>query len=191
MNHVRNRTGRSAAARPRSTRRIAGMAVLAVVLGATGLLAAAALAGGTASQANATLALRQTGLGEILVNAKGRTLYLFMKDVKGRSACSGGCAAYWPPLTKTGSLTVGPGVKRALVGTTKRADGHLQVTYNKHPLYTFSLDSPGEAGGEGFSDTFGGQRFTWHAVVVDESGAPVTSATTTGSADDNVDYPGY
>jgi predicted lipoprotein with Yx(FWY)xxD motif len=69
-----------------------------------------------------------------------RTLYLFMKDMNGRSACSGTCATYWPPLMNTGKLTVGPGVKRALVGRTKRADGRLQVTYNKHSLYTFALD---------------------------------------------------
>ena len=193
MNETRHRThGRAATARLRGTTRIAGMAVLAAVLGVTGLLAASALAGGTDSQANATLSLRQTNLGEILVSAKGRTLYLFMKDAKGRSACSGSCATYWPPLTKTGTLTVGPGVKRALVGTTKRADGRLQVTYNKHPLYTFALDkSAGQTKGQG-SRNFGAK---WYAVsaqgrAVLKSPTGTTTDTTTTTTTTNP-YPPY
>ena len=194
MNQAWNRThGRAAVARLRSTRRIAGMVVLAAVLGATGLLAAGALAGGTASQANATLSLRQTGLGEILVSAKGRTLYLFMKDVKGKSACSGVCATYWPPLTKTGGVTVGSGVKRALVGTTKRADGRLQVTYNKHPLYTFALDkSAGQTKGQG-SRNFGAKWYAVSAqgrpVLRSPTGTTTDTTTTTTTTDPYPPYP--
>jgi len=152
--------------------------VLTAVLGVTGFLAASAFAGGAASQANATLSLRQTNLGQILVSAKGRTLYLFMKDMNGRSACSGTCATYWPPLTNTGKLTVGPGIKRALVGTTKRADGRLQVTYNKHPLYTFALDkSAGQTKGQG-SSNFGAK---WYAVSA--QGRAVLKASTTTTTD--------
>jgi len=174
------------------TTRLAGMLVLAMVLGVMGLLAASALAGGTGSESSATLSLRETNLGRILVSARGRSLYLFMKDVKGRSACSGGCAAYWPPLTKTGSLTVGPGVKRALVGTTKRADGHLQVTYNKHPLYTFALDkTAGQTKGQG-SRNFGAK---WYAVsaqgraVLKSPTGTTTDTTTTMTTTDP--YPPY
>ena len=68
---------------------MAGMLVLTAVLGVTGFLAASAFGGGAGSQANATLSLRQTNLGRILVTARGRTLYLFMKDANGKSACSG------------------------------------------------------------------------------------------------------
>jgi predicted lipoprotein with Yx(FWY)xxD motif len=80
-------------------------------------------------------------LGRILVDRRGRTLYLFEKDVKGISACKGGCAAYWPPLLTTGKPLAGTSVRAALLGTTTRADGTLQVTYNHHPLYTFKLDT--------------------------------------------------
>jgi predicted lipoprotein with Yx(FWY)xxD motif len=157
---------------------MAGMLVLAAVLGVTGLLAASALAGGAGSQASATLSLRQTNLGQILVSAKGRTLYLFMKDANGKSACNGSCATYWPPLIKTGNLTVGPGVKRALVGTTKRVDGRLQVTYNKHPLYTFALDkSAGQTKGQG-SSNFGAR---WYAVSA--KGRAILNAPTTTTTD--------
>jgi predicted lipoprotein with Yx(FWY)xxD motif len=183
MNETRHRTHAraTAAARLGRTARMAGMVVLTAVLGVTGLLAASALAGGAGSQANATLSLRQTDLGRILVSAKGRTLYLFMKDVNGKSACSGSCAAYWPPLMKSGTLTVGPGVKRALVGTTKRANGRLQVTYDRHPLYTFALDkSAGQTKGQG-SSNFGAK---WYAVsaqgrAVHEAPTATTTTDTT------------
>jgi predicted lipoprotein with Yx(FWY)xxD motif len=172
---------------------VAGTLVLAVVLGVTGLLAASALAGGAGSQANATLSLRQTKLGQILVNARGRTLYLFMKDVKGKSSCNRNCATYWPPLTKTGTLTVAPGVKRALVGVTKRADGRLQVTYNKHPLYTFALDrSAGQTKGQG-SSNFGAK---WYAVsakgrAVLNAAANTDTTTTTTTTTTTDTYPPY
>ena len=104
-----------------------------------------------------------------------------MKDRNGRSACSGSCATYWPPLMNAGKLTVGPGVKRALVGTTKRADGRLQVTYNKHPLYTFALDKrAGQTKGQG-SSNFGAK---WYAVsaqgrAILKTPTPTTTDTTT------------
>jgi predicted lipoprotein with Yx(FWY)xxD motif len=188
MNKMRHQAqGPAVVARLRGTTRMAGMLVLAAVLGVTGLLAASAFAGGAGSQANATLSLRQTNLGQILVSAKGRTLYVFMKDKNGKSACSGSCATYWPPLTKTGKLTVGPGVKRALVGTTKRADGRLQVTYNKHPLYTFALDKrAGQTKGQG-SSNFGAK---WYAVsaqgrAILKTPTPTTTDTTTTTTPTN------
>ncbi len=180
MNELRHRTHSraTAAARLGRTTRMAGMVVLTTVLGVTGFLAASGFAVGAGSQANATLSLRQTNLGQILVSSRGRTLYLFMKDVNGKSACSGSCAKYWPPLMKTGRLTVAPGVKRALVGVTKRADGRLQVTYNKHPLYTFALDrSAGQTKGQG-SSNFGAK---WYAVSA--KGRAVVKAPTTTTTD--------
>jgi predicted lipoprotein with Yx(FWY)xxD motif len=87
-------------------------------------------------------------LGRIVVDSKGRTLYAFAKDKNGRSACSGACATFWP--------LAGHGVKASLLGTTKRGDGKLQVTYNRHPLYSFKLDTKaGQTDGEGLND-FGG-----------------------------------
>ena len=192
MDEMRHRTHAraTAAARLGRTTRMAGMVVLTAVLGVTGFLAASAFAGGAGSQTNATLSLRQTNLGQILVNSKGRTLYLFMKDMNGRSACNGSCTTYWPPLMKKSTLTVGPGVKRALVGATKRADGRLQVTYNKHPLYTFALDkSAGQTKGQG-SSNFGAK---WYAVSAKGRAvlrAPTTTTTDTTTTTTNP-YPPY
>ncbi len=191
MNEMRDRTHARVAARLGRTARMAGLVVLAAVLGVTGILAASALAGGAGSQANATLSLRQTDLGRILVSSKGRTLYLFMKDVNGKSACSGSCVTYWPPLMKSGTLTVGPGVKRALVGTTKRANGRLQVTYDRHPLYTFALDrSAGQTKGQG-SSNFGAK---WYAVSAQGRAvlkAPTATTTTDTTTTTTNPYPPY
>jgi predicted lipoprotein with Yx(FWY)xxD motif len=91
-----------------------------------------------------------TSLGTILVDSRGRTLYLFEKDRNGKSACAGQCAAFWPPLIASGKPRVAGTAKASLVGTTKRADGRLQVTYNHHPLYTFAKDTKkGQMSGEG------------------------------------------
>ena len=189
MNEMRHRThGHAAAGRLRGTTRMAVLFVLTAVLGVTGFLAAGAFAGSAGSQANATLSLRQTNLGQILVSTKGRTLYLFMKDTNGRSTCSGSCTTYWPPLVNTGKLTVGPGLKRSLVGTTKRADGRLQVTYNRHPLYTFALDKrAGQTKGQGTSN-FGAK---WYAVSARGRAVLKAPTTTTTDTTTTTTYPSY
>jgi predicted lipoprotein with Yx(FWY)xxD motif len=104
-----------------------------------------------------------TKLGRILVDSRGRTLYLFEKDKHGKSACSGACAQNWPPLLTKGKPKAGTGAKSSLLGTTKRSDGTTQVTYNKHPLYTFVADNnkPGSTKGEGI-DAFGAR---WYVVA--------------------------
>ena len=152
----------------------AGMIVmLATALSIVGFVAAGAIAG-TGPQAGATLSLRETTLGKILVNSKGRTLYLFMKDRNGRSSCNGQCAKFWPPLIAKVMPTAGPGVKKALIGTTKRINGSLQVTYNRHPVYTYVLDKrAGQTRGEG-TLAFGAR---WWAVSA--RGTPVKKAPTT------------
>jgi predicted lipoprotein with Yx(FWY)xxD motif len=100
-------------------------------------------------------------LGRILVDSKGRTLYLFEKDKHRRSACYGACATYWPPLLTHGKPVVRHGLKQSLLGTTRRANGSQQVTYAGHPLYRFTLDTkPGQTNGEGLQD-FGGR---WDVV---------------------------
>jgi predicted lipoprotein with Yx(FWY)xxD motif len=115
----------------------------------------------TANGAPATVGVANVGLGKILVNSHGRTLYLFQKDSGGTSACYGACAVNWPPLRASGKPTLGSGADRSLVGTTARSDGKPQVTYNGHPLYLFSGDAKaGDTNGEGVR-TFGG---TWYAV---------------------------
>ncbi|MCA1221684.1 COG4315 family predicted lipoprotein [Streptomyces sp. 8L] len=157
------------------------------------------------------------GLGEILVDSKGHTLYVFEKDTTDKSTCTGACAQAWPPAIVTAKPQAGTGsssaspsvsasvtgsaspspspsvsaspsptggmVQASLLGTTKRSDGTLQATYNKHPLYYFALDKqPGQTGGQGVN-AFGAKWF-----VVGPKGAPVTakapksSASPTGSS---------
>jgi predicted lipoprotein with Yx(FWY)xxD motif len=97
--------------------------------------------------------LASTKLGNVLVDAKGRTLYLFEADQGPMSACSGACASIWPPLTSTGEPTAGPGVAASKLGTTERSGGATEVTYNGHPLYTYAGDSaPGQTSGQGLDD---------------------------------------
>jgi predicted lipoprotein with Yx(FWY)xxD motif len=81
--------------------------------------------------------------GKALVGSNGRALYLFQADMHGTSACSGACAAAWPPDIVTGTPQAGSGVSQSLLGTITRADGTLQVTYNGHPLYYFTADAAG------------------------------------------------
>src|SRR5919204_6709899 len=122
--------------RRRTVTRMAGVLMLTVTLCLLGFLAARSVAA-TTTRSNATVSLRKTNLGLILVNARGHTLYLFAKDRNGKSSCNGSCASFWPPLLSPGKPTAGPGVKRSLLGRTKRSNGSMQVTYNKHPLYTY------------------------------------------------------
>jgi len=80
----------------------------------------------------------EDNLGSILVESRGRTLYLFQKDSGTRSACYGACAQDWPPLRATGQPTTGSEADASLIGTSARSDGKPQLTYNDHPLYLFS-----------------------------------------------------
>ena len=89
------------------------------------------------STAKAIVALKKTALGEVLVDGRGRTLYLFLKDKNRQSLCTGSCAQFWPPLVSTGKPTASRGVRVALLGLITRVDGRRQVTYAGHPLYTF------------------------------------------------------
>ena len=93
-----------------------------------------------AQSKGAVVSTAKTSLGTIIVKSNGHTLYLFEKDRNGKSACSGQCATFWPPLITSGKPSVTGGAKASLIGTTKRADGRLQVTYNHHALYTFVKD---------------------------------------------------
>jgi predicted lipoprotein with Yx(FWY)xxD motif len=97
---------------------------------------------------SATVSVASTGLGKILVDSQGRTLYLFAQDKGTKSTCSGGCATAWPPLRASGKPTAG-GAKASLLGTTPRSDGQPQVTYDGHPLYGYQGDSkPGDTNGQ-------------------------------------------
>jgi len=100
-------------------------------------------------------------LGTILVDSEGMTLYDFHKDKGGTSSCYGACAAAWPPLLTEGNPQAQGAADRSMLGTTKRKDGTVQVTYNGWPLYTYAGDQkPGEATGNDI-DQFGAQ---WYAL---------------------------
>jgi predicted lipoprotein with Yx(FWY)xxD motif len=109
----------------------------------------------------ATVGVASTGLGDVLVDRQGRTLYLFERDSGTMSACTDACAVNWPPLSVPGTPLIGSGAKPSDVATTARPDGINQLTYNGHPLYTFVNDKkPGDTNGEGLT-AFGG---SWHAL---------------------------
>ena len=109
-------------------------------------------AGGTSATVSVA---NHSGLGKILIDAQGRTLYLFQQDSGTKSTCSGGCATAWPPLRASGKPTAGGGAKASSLGTTPRSDGKAQITYNGHPLYGYQGDSKaGDTNGQAV-DGFG------------------------------------
>ena len=118
-----------------------------------------------------TVSVANTGLGNILVDSQGRTLYRFQKDSGNTSACTGGCATAWPPLRASGKPTVGSGATKSSIGTIPRSDGKPQVTYNGHPLYYYQGDSqPGDTNGQNIT-AFGAAWF-----VLSPAGAAITTA---------------
>ena len=105
------------------------------------------------------------GVGKVLVDAEGMTLYYFEKDQKGggKSKCSGACAEAWPPLTTGSKPAAMKGVKSSMLGTIKRSDGTTQVTYAGWPLYTFVEDKkPGEDNGTDLK-AFGASWYPLHS----------------------------
>ncbi|HEX5395892.1 MAG TPA: hypothetical protein VFX74_02255 [Candidatus Limnocylindria bacterium] len=134
---------------------------LALVIGASASVGSAKVA---------TIQLKRVGkLGKVVVNGHGQTLYLFQKDKHGKSACYGQCAKFWPPALTTGKPKAGAGVRSSKLGTTKRKNGQLQVTFNGHPLYAYAGDArPGQANGQG-SRNFGA---AWY--VMNGRGGTVT-----------------
>lgn len=130
------------------------------------LLAGALIATATAGASSSSSAVVKTAFNKtlkktILVDGAGRTLYMYTADTGGTSNCVNDstyhCSKAWPPLLTTGAPHAGQGAKASLLGTTKRADGGVQVTYHGHPLYTFhggyglgpGDTKPGQAGGQG------------------------------------------
>lgn len=112
-------------------------------------------------------------LGKILVDGNGITLYMFLRDHHSdHSTCYSFCAVEWPPLTLPAGSTVpeaGPGINRALLGTTRRDGGALQVTYAGWPLYRWYGDNrPGSTSGQGLANA----GSLWY--VLRPSGAPET-----------------
>jgi predicted lipoprotein with Yx(FWY)xxD motif len=151
---------------------------LAAALGTVGFFAATLPAKSAVGSA-ATVSLRSTRLGRILVNSQGHTLYLFAKDPAGKSACSAGCATVWRPLVDVTKPSAGTGIKAALLGRAKRGDGRMQVTYHGHPLYTYARDTAaGQTKGEAVS-AFGARRYAVSAAGTAVHGTSTTTTTAT------------
>lgn len=156
---------------PRSGRRIR----VAITLAAACLVAAPAAALATARTAHtATGTVLEThkagAYGNVLAASNGHTLYSFSNDDKNKSTCTGACARTWKPYLAIGKVTVKSGSKlnAKLLGTAKISGGHLQVTYDKHPLYEYSHEhGAGETKGQARYQ-FGGN---WY--VVGPKGNPI------------------
>ncbi len=145
---------------------VALIALVAAGCGGGGNGATAASAPPTTTTGHpATVGVANEGnLGTILVDSKGRTLYLFQKDSGTRSACFGACAQAWPPLRANGKPTIGSGADASMIGVSARSDGRPQVTYNGHPLYLYAGDQkPGDTNGQGIT-AFGGGWFALSAA---------------------------
>jgi predicted lipoprotein with Yx(FWY)xxD motif len=120
-----------------------------VVWSASAVFVAAAVAAlvGSARAAPSTaarLTVRSSEYGKTLFGPSGKVVYVFGADRGSTSSCYGACAKAWPPLLTTGAPQGGPGVEAKLLGTTKRTDGTMQLTYNRHPLYSYSEDKAGK-----------------------------------------------
>ena len=114
------------------------------------------------SASGAKVSTGRTGLGRIIVDARGHTLYLFEPDRRGHSACSATCAVYWPPLLTHGKPMAGGGAKQSLLGTIRRSNGARQVTYAGHPVYRYIGDAKrGQTKGQGLQEFGGG----WDALT--------------------------
>jgi predicted lipoprotein with Yx(FWY)xxD motif len=141
------------------------LGIAAGVLAAAAVLAVSAVASG---QSGAVVKVGPSNLGRVLVDARGKTLYMWAHDKTAKSTCNGDCAEYWPPLITHGSPNARAGARANLLGTSRRSDGRMQVTYAGHPLYYFVQDTKaGQTKGEGLT-AFGGR---WDPVSA--SGAPV------------------
>lgn len=130
--------------------------------------------GGTTGDTATVQVRAHEDLGDILVDAGGRTLYMFDRDTAGAgsSACPDSCADVWPPLTVTGTPASGDTVTAPLA-TFQRETGEMQVTAAGWPLYRFASDQqPGDALGQGVDGIW------W---VLRPDGTPVRSSTTTST----------
>jgi predicted lipoprotein with Yx(FWY)xxD motif len=138
---------------------LSALALAAVALSACGSTSGHAKQGGSSE----TVSLASvSGVGKVLVDARGFALYSPAQEKSGTIRCTGACAAIWLPLTTKGTPTAPSGVQ---LGTIMRPDGKTQVTFDGKPLYRFADDSaPRSVGGNGVSDNFGGKKFTWHVA---------------------------
>jgi predicted lipoprotein with Yx(FWY)xxD motif len=124
-----------------------------------------------------TVTTASGALGTHLTDGSGRTLYVFAPDTGTTSTCNGACASIWPPVPASGTPTASGDAKASLLGTSKRTDGTMQVTYAGHPLYTYAADTAkGDAKGQGLNVDGG----LWWVVAAD--GSSIKTSATSGSS---------
>ena len=141
---------------------LSAAASLALVCGAI------AISARSATHQTATVNVAKSKLGTVLVDSRGRTLYLYMFDTNGSSSCTnvGSCFRTWPPLMAKGTPHAGPDVDPILLGTVHRIrPTGTQVTYNGHPLYRYSKDTK--------ASQIKGQALLSLWYVVSAAGAPI------------------
>lgn len=161
---------------------LSGLAAAAALVAACGSSAGNAASSGTGGNsgtqgnpaaAKAAVSARQvTGVGTVLVNSSGMTIYTpkMPAETDGSIKCTGSCLSFWLPVTASSASPAASGLPGNL-GTIHRPDGTTQLTYNGRPLYTFRLDTAaGQDHGNNFHDSFGGTNFTWQVVTA--SGKP-------------------
>jgi len=152
---------------------VAAAAGLLAACGSTGTPAAG---GGTAHPPGAShsvvvSARKLPGVGTVLVNRSGKTIYSPQQEAHGKILCTGSCLAFWFPVPAGAGAVKAPSGVTGALGTIRRPDGQTQLTYNGKPLYTFRLDqAPGQVHGNNFTDHFGSTSFTWRAITT--SGSP-------------------
>ena len=141
--------------------------------------------GSSASSGSVTVSSTSVmGVGDVLVDTQGMTLYYLKTETPGTIKCTGSCATVWPPLllpAGTTSATAGSGVDASKLGTIARSDGGTQVTYDGKPLYLFASDqSSGQANGQGVEGFF--------AVTASGSAATGSGASGSGSTGGGYHY---
>jgi predicted lipoprotein with Yx(FWY)xxD motif len=149
--------------------------------------AAAAPASASSTGSATVISTKSSSGGAFLTNGSGRAVYMWVKDAKDQSMCTGSCASTWPPVTTTDAATASGSAVSADLGTITRSGGTKQVTYDGHPLYYYVGDTgAGTVNGQG-STGYG--AYWW---ILAPSGAPITSSVTvTGAAPSSSSGNGY
>jgi predicted lipoprotein with Yx(FWY)xxD motif len=136
------------------------------------------------SHGPAVVARKLAGLGTVLVDRSGKTIYSPQQEAHGKILCTGSCLGFWFPVTVSPgtSLPALRGVSGVLGTVHRQDDGLTQLTFNGRPLYTFRLDqAPGQVHGNNFSDSFGGTSFIWQVVAASGAASSSTQSTKPGN----------
>jgi len=135
-----------------------------------------------AQSGDSTVSVEDLGdSGRVLVDSAGKALYAADEEAESGVVCTGACTSFWIPLRIDGGTPSGTSLPGGL-GVVGLADGTRQVTFDGKRLYTFVEDEPGKVAGDGLSDAFDGQRFTWHVVSVGDAADSNQDGGTTGGS---------